>query len=149
MGGELGYYLLLRDASLKGRDSLDAELPVVDALGDGQGVAGSDVEVVELPNGQLGLLRIPVADVAVGSVGSAELYHQPQLEDFPAGREHGDQLVLEAVPRDPVAVDLGALGGRGPGEVGIAVYFLAVLLVNDEASLFKKLLVLLRNLLLI
>ena len=149
MGGELGHYLLLRDASLKGRDSFNAELPVVDALGDGQGVAGSDVEVVELPNGQLGLLRIPVADVAVGSVGSAELYHQPQLEDFPAGGEHGDQLVLEAVPRDPVAVDLGALGGRGPGEVGVAVYFLAVLLVNDKASLFKKLLVLLRNLLLI
>ena len=72
------------------------------------------MEIVELPDGKLSLLRLPVADVAVGSVGSAELYHQPQLEDFPAGGEHGDQLVLEAVPRDPVALDLGALGGRGP-----------------------------------
>ena len=107
------------------------------------------MEVVELPCRHLVILRVPVANVTVRPVGSTELDHQPQLEDPPAGGEHGDELVLEAVPRDPVAVDLGALGGRGPGEVGVAVYFLAVLLVNDEASLFKKLLVLLRNLLLI
>ena len=149
LGGELGHQLLLRDARLEGRDSLDAELPVIDALSDGQRMAGSDVEVVELLDGQLGLLRVPVADVAVGSVGSTELDHQPQLEDLSAGGEYGHQLVLEAVPGDSVAVDLGALGGLGSGVVRVAVDLLTVLLVDDEASLFKELLVVLRNLLLI
>ncbi len=149
LGGELGHQLLLRDARLEGRDSLDAELPVVYALSDGQRMARSDVEVVELLDGLLGLLWVPVAYVAVGPVGSAELYHQPQFEDLSTGGKHGHQLVLEAVPGDSVAVDLGALGGLGSGVVRVAVDLLAVLLVDDEASLFKELLVVLRNLLLI
>ena len=95
------------DARLKRQDSLDAELLVVDALGDSQGVARSDEEFVEPPDGHLGILRVPVANVAVRPVSSTELDHQPQLEDPPAGGEHGDELVLEVVPGDPV--DLGAL----------------------------------------
>ena len=137
------------DARLKRQDSLDAELLVVDALGDSQGVARSDEEFVEPPDGHLGILRVPVANVAVRPVSSTELDHQPQLEDPPAGGEHGDELVLEAVPGDPVAVDLGALGRLGPGVVGVAVDLLPVLLMDDEASLFKELLVLPCNLLLI
>ena len=107
------------------------------------------MEVVELPDCHLGILRVPVANVAVRPVGSTELNHQPQLEDPPAGGEHGDELVLEAVPGDPVAVDLSALGRMGPGVVGVAEDLLAVLLMDDEASLFKELLVFLGNLLLI
>ena len=51
---------------------------------------------------------VPVADVTVGPVGSAELNHQPKLKDPPADGD-SDQLVLEAVSGDPVAVHLSAL----------------------------------------
>ena len=44
---------------------------------------------------------VPVADVTVGPVGSAEINNQPLLEDPLAGGE--------AVPWDPVAVHLSAL----------------------------------------
>ena len=107
------------------------------------------MEVVEVPYCHLGIRRDPVANVTVRPVGSTELDHQPQLEDSPAGGEHGDELVLKAVPGDPVAVDLGALGRMRPGVVGVTVDFLPVLLMNDEAGLFKELLVLPCNLLLI
>ena len=98
--------------------------------------------IVKLPDCHLGMFRVPVANVTVGSVGSAEFDHEPQLEDLSAGGEHGDELVLEAVPGDPVAVDFCALGRLGPGVVRVAVDLLSMLLMDDEASLFKKLLVL-------
>ena len=51
---------------------------------------------------------VPVADVTVGPVGSAELCHQPQLVDPLAGGD-SDELVLETVPGNPVVVHLSAL----------------------------------------
>ena len=95
------------------------------------------------------MFRVPVANVTIGSVGSTEFDHEPQLKYLSAGFEYGDELVLEAVPGDPVAVDLGALRRLRPGVAGVAVDLLTVLLMNDEASLFKELLVLPCNLLLI
>ena len=70
---------------------------------------------------------VPVADVTVGPVDSAEINNQPLLEDPLAGGE--------AVPWDPVAVHLSALGRLRPGVVRIAVDPLAVPLVNFETSL--------------
>ena len=95
------------------------------------------------------MFRVPVANVAVGPVGSTELDHEPQLEDISTGSEHGNELILEAVPGDPVAVDLGALRRLRPGVAGVAVDLLTVLLMNDEASLFKELLILPCNFLLV
>ena len=68
------------------------------------------------------LRRVPllaVAHVAVGPVRPGELDHQRELVDAADGGKHGDELVLEVVPRDPVAVDLGAAAapvqpGGGP-----------------------------------
>ena len=92
---------MLRDACLESLDGLDTELPAVHALADGERVAGSDVVEVKLSDGFLGIIWVPVADVTVGPVGSAEINNQPLLEDPLAGGE--------AVPWDPVAVHLSAL----------------------------------------
>ncbi len=65
--------------------------------------------------------RVPlraVAHVAVGPVGAGELDHQPELVDAADGGEHGDELVLEAVPGDPVAVDLCPTAGRAASPAG-------------------------------
>ena len=106
---ELDSDLGLRDACLKSWDGLDTELPVIHALADGERVAGSDVVEVKLSDGFLGIIWVPVADVTVGPVDSAELNHQPKLKNPPAGGEYGDELVLEAISWDPVAVHLSAL----------------------------------------
>ena len=55
---------------------------------------------------------LAVAHVAVGPVRPGELDHQRELVDAADGGKHGDELVLEVVPRDPVAVDLSAAAGR-------------------------------------
>ena len=131
LDGDLG----LRDACLESWDGLDTELPVVHALADGEKVAGSYVVEVKLSDGFLGITQNPVADVTEGPVDSAELNHQPKLKNPPAGGEYGDELVLEAISWDPVAVHLSALGRLRPGVVRIAVDPLAVPLVNFETSL--------------
>ena len=90
---------------------LHHQFPVVHTLGHGQEEVRPDLEVVELPDGFLGVLRLAVSDVAVAPevtisrtlltgqlflpVDSTELQHEPQLEDLAHGAEDWDQLVLE------------------------------------------------------
>ena len=63
---ELLPHLLRGDLQTEGGDGLDTEPPVVHALGDGQKSAGSDLVVVELLGGSLGVLSAAVSDVAIG-----------------------------------------------------------------------------------
>ena len=92
-------------------DAADPQLPVVDRMEDAEELVGPDLEVVELPDGFLGVLRLAVSDVAVAPevtisrtlltgqlflpVDSTELQHEPQLEDLAHGAEDWDQLVLQ------------------------------------------------------
>ena len=106
---QLGHLLRgvgLGDPGPERRHGLDAELPIVHARGDCQGVAGADVVVVKLHDCRLGVLHAAVAGVSIGAVSAAELYHEPQLVQLPHRLEHWDQLIFETVTRNPVAINL-------------------------------------------
>ena len=118
------------------RNGLDTQLPVVHALGDGEWIPRSDVVVVESLDGGPGVLGVAIPDVAVGSVGSAELYHQSQFVQRSNGGEDRNQLIFEAVSGDAVAVDLRSSlwGSSGPSWRRPSVDPLAVVLGNLVAG---------------
>ena len=102
------------DVDVERRNGLDAQLPIVHALGDGEWISRSDVVVVEPLDGGPGVLGVAVSNVAVRSVGSAEFDHQSQFVQGSDGGEDRNQLIFEAIARDSVAVDLGTSPRRAP-----------------------------------
>ena len=94
------------DVHVERRNGLDAQFPVVNTPGDGKRITRSDLVVVELVDGGPGIVGITVADVAVGSVGSAEFNHQSQFIQLSNRGKERNQLIFKTISWDSVAVDL-------------------------------------------